>query len=246
MKRTIGSLIIIVSIMLLSGCTAKTPYYPPIKYTEKVTVPALNTLSKVEIGENLYEKLGNVMYKIKVNSNDLKNIHTNDNNETSFHSILNAIANGPNYNEQTKQKENEVFEYGSLRNWDNKDTLCLTDRYCLIDLNNTNKLTHISKFPNKDFLKLNNPIDYIKIPQLDTFTNSSYKNIVLYQGKIGNILKISFREFYNDLARPAFTQNIEYELDEKGEVIIGFKGLRIKVLEATNLNITYKVIKDYK
>jgi len=47
------------------------------------------------------------------------------------------------------------------------------------------------------------------------------------------------------IIRDAFTQNIEYELDENGKAMIGFKGLRIEVLKATNMDITYKVVKDY-
>jgi hypothetical protein len=34
-------------------------------------------------------------------------------------------------------------------------------------------------------------------------------------------------------------------LNNDGSTVIGFKGLRIEVLKATNMDITYKVIKDY-
>jgi hypothetical protein len=40
-------------------------------------------------------------------------------------------------------------------------------------------------------------------------------------------------------------KNIQYELDENGQAEIGFRGLRIKVLKATNFDITYKVLKDF-
>ena len=77
------------------------------------------------------------------------------------------------------------------------------------------------------------------------YDRDSFKYEALYQGKIGNKIKISFREFIDDMVRPSFTQDIDYELEKDGTAIIGFKGLRIQVLQATNLNITYKVIKDY-
>lgn len=48
------------------------------------------------------------------------------------------------------------------------------------------------------------------------------------------------------MLRPAFTQDIEYELNKNNTTIIGFKGLRIEVIKATNLDITYKIIQDYK
>ena len=47
------------------------------------------------------------------------------------------------------------------------------------------------------------------------------------------------------MIRDAYTQNIEYELDANGQAMIGFKGLRIKVLNATNLNIEYQVTRDF-
>jgi hypothetical protein len=47
------------------------------------------------------------------------------------------------------------------------------------------------------------------------------------------------------MARPSFTQDIDYELNKDGSTIIGFKGLRIEVIKATNIDITYKVVKDY-
>ena len=47
------------------------------------------------------------------------------------------------------------------------------------------------------------------------------------------------------MIRPAFEQIIDYELAQEGTTTIGFKGLRIEVLKATNMDITYKVLKDY-
>jgi len=48
------------------------------------------------------------------------------------------------------------------------------------------------------------------------------------------------------MSRPSFTQDIDYELNKNGNTIIGFKGLRIEILKATNIDITYRVIQDYK
>jgi len=62
---------------------------------------------------------------------------------------------------------------------------------------------------------------------------------VLYQGMSKGEVKISYREFSNGLARPAFTQEISYELEPNGTGIIGFKGLRIKVLKATGHSLDY-------
>ena len=65
----------------------------------------------------------------------------------------------------------------------------------------------------------------------------------LYAGRVGDALKFIYREYKNNYARPAFTQEVQYDLSQSDE--IGFKNLRLKVLEATNTNITYKVIQNF-
>lgn len=45
----------------------------------------------------------------------------------------------------------------------------------------------------------------------------------------------------NDMARPAFYQDLSYDLIESK--IIGFKGTQIEIIEATNSEIKYMVVK---
>ena len=45
------------------------------------------------------------------------------------------------------------------------------------------------------------------------------------------------------MARGAFTQEVQYDLNESN--IIGFKGARLEVIEATNRNITYRLIENF-
>jgi hypothetical protein len=71
----------------------------------------------------------------------------------------------------------------------------------------------------------------------------SYSVDVLYQGLSKGEVKISYREFKGGLARPAFTQDVSYELDADGTGLIAFRGLRIQVIKATREGITYIVQK---
>lgn len=70
--------------------------------------------------------------------------------------------------------------------------------------------------------------------------STCFKKEFIYNGKSGNTLKFIYREYINDMARPAFTQDLQYDLNDGN--MIGFKGLRIEVVKATNTNIDYKVI----
>jgi len=63
----------------------------------------------------------------------------------------------------------------------------------------------------------------------------------IYNGRTGDTLKFTYREFTaSGYARDAFTQDVQYDLKEGS--VIGFKGARLEVLEATNRQITYKVL----
>jgi hypothetical protein len=65
---------------------------------------------------------------------------------------------------------------------------------------------------------------------------------LLYSGKSANTIKVSYREFRGGYAAPAFSQNLEYDLNESST--INFQRFTLQVLSATNQTITYKVLKD--
>lgn len=65
----------------------------------------------------------------------------------------------------------------------------------------------------------------------------------IYNGKVNNAIKFTYREYINDYARPAFTQDLQYDLNESK--IIGFRGLRIEIIEASNSKIKYKALSSF-
>lgn len=67
----------------------------------------------------------------------------------------------------------------------------------------------------------------------------SFKKELIYQGKSGNTIRLLYREFRDDMARPAFYQDLTYDMTETN--IIGFRGTTIEVIEATNLYIKFVV-----
>lgn len=72
-------------------------------------------------------------------------------------------------------------------------------------------------------------------------TADSFKRELVYSGVSQNTISILYREFLNDMARPAFSQELKYDLSQ-GRTI-GYKGARFEVIKADNLGITYKVLK---
>ena len=71
----------------------------------------------------------------------------------------------------------------------------------------------------------------------------SFKQEFIYNGRYEDNLKFVYREFSEDLARPAFSQEVQYDLSE--DSMVGFKNLLLEVVEATNTKIRYKVIQTF-
>lgn len=64
---------------------------------------------------------------------------------------------------------------------------------------------------------------------------------LLYSGGAKNAISVQYREFVNDMARPAFSQELNFDLAMGKE--IGFRGARIQVNGISNTGITYVVLK---
>jgi hypothetical protein len=81
------------------------------------------------------------------------------------------------------------------------------------------------------------PADYIDVSQ------PFFRQELIFNGRVNTSLKFMYREFSGSYMRAPFTQEIQYDLSEGN--VIGFKGLRLEVLESTNRNITYRVLKMF-
>ena len=74
-------------------------------------------------------------------------------------------------------------------------------------------------------------------------TADSSQQMLIYNGKFGTRIRVGYREFSADMARQAFSNDVEYDLSESRT--IGYKGALIEVLEATNEYIRYKLLKNF-
>lgn len=114
---------------------------------------------------------------------------------------------------------------------------------CLVDVDKDSAFD-VSMFTTREkYFPLSNKVPYevINTEELDEDVKGALLIDLLYQGSARGVIRLSYREFRDSLARPAFTQDLSYELDADGTATIGFKGMRIKILRATNQNISYIV-----
>jgi len=83
--------------------------------------------------------------------------------------------------------------------------------------------------------------EFMKDIQIDTthgFTNFE----ILFNGVTKDSISLLYREYTSEnMARPAFYQNLTYPIDTE---VIRFKNIKIKVNEISNERITYTVLED--
>jgi hypothetical protein len=71
--------------------------------------------------------------------------------------------------------------------------------------------------------------------------DGGYKKELLYQGIDGNTLRITYREYIDNISRPAFSQELTFPIIS-GKSTIVFRGLTVSVDEISSTSITYKVV----
>ena len=90
---------------------------------------------------------------------------------------------------------------------------------------------------------ISEPLDtIIKMNPKKVHIKGRYSKELLYNGKTKDAIKLQYREYTNDMARPAFYQELSYDLNESK--MIGFQGMEIEIVEATNMGVSYIVRKN--
>lgn len=80
----------------------------------------------------------------------------------------------------------------------------------------------------------------VSIKSTSTPDASFLRRELLYTGRNGGHLTILYREYINDTARPAFSQQLQYDISN--DPVIGYQGAHFRVIEANNTSITYEVL----
>jgi hypothetical protein len=76
-------------------------------------------------------------------------------------------------------------------------------------------------------------------------TPDSFRMQLLNQGVDGRTLRLSYREFTNNFARPAFQQDLTYNIVPSGPTAVSFRGLQLTILSADNSGMQYRVDRQF-
>ena len=112
---------------------------------------------------------------------------------------------------------------------------------CLIDDDGDGTLDRHSRDEITLFRKVKEPVPYTLVP-ISIAQPDSLKRTILYQGATADSLRFSYREFKDDMARPAFTEELSIPR-EPFPAMIMVKNLQIEVLSVSGMGLRYRVVK---
>lgn len=84
------------------------------------------------------------------------------------------------------------------------------------------------------------PFRYSEGVSLDA--SKGFRRELLYEGISGNVVRLAFREYIDNFARPAYQQDLTYTLEARGPTEVAFRGAKIRIHSASNQAISYEVL----
>lgn len=228
MFRIIVTSLSFVGIVLLTGCAA-----PKVNYqaeTKNISEPPLNSVNEKQVGDEL-------LRQGKYREHDA--ILVNSIIKISF-----AYTIHPGYFlKMGEDKENEYYRIGGAGEDSGfVEKISIADPYQSLMVRKADNKICIVTVLNVSGCDDSNAVSFDKLKK-PIISQDAFQRTLIYSGKVGNKINIGYREFSGNLARPAFSNNVEYDLSESKN--IGYKGALLEIVEATNRAIKYKVISNF-
>jgi hypothetical protein len=206
----------------LDTTTAMAEGWPPVEKKITIHTPSIGEQVEVPAGSNIYS---NKILKSMMGAELLSEL----NFRRLFKIIVKqgVVLEPDTSNKSAKYCTREVTAFNMI---------------CLYDSNSDNIfdewLNDSGFFPSK----LKEPIPYRLVKIAKEQDSDRFNYVILYQGATADTIKFSYREFSNDLARPAFTEEINIPR-EPFPAMIRIKNLQIEVLNISGLGMKYKIVK---
>lgn len=219
----------ILSISILSfgliGCAAPTYNYQATP--KQVSKPPIGSVNTAYVGDKMLEQ-GMLVER------DVLNISANT--KINFAYSLSA-----GYYQKVGQ-DNKGSYYSpnnNISNGGNVQKMAMADPFKAVMLGLDGKLCVITVFNAKNCTDQHSA----SRTSIGVATDNSFQQTLIYSGKVGNKINIGYREFSSNMARPAFNNDVEYDLSESRQ--IGYKGALLDIIDANNQSITFKVLRNF-
>lgn len=90
-------------------------------------------------------------------------------------------------------------------------------------------------------LRLKEPVRYQIKDAVAPSSNGNFKQVVSYLGVSGDTLRLSYREFLNDMARPAFTEELTFPITKTYPQGVAFKDVKMTILGIDGMGLRYRL-----
>jgi hypothetical protein len=90
-------------------------------------------------------------------------------------------------------------------------------------------------------LRLKEPVRYQIKDAVAPSSNGNFKQVVSYLGVSGDTLRLSYREFLNDMARPAFTEELTFPITKTYPQGVAFKDVKMTILGINGMGLRYRL-----
>lgn len=228
-------------ILLMQGC-AVTPSenlkraYVPTYYSVSVTdYPIVGEIKTVEVGESLISK----DKQTTIPSVDIEQTMEHEAENLGKKFKLSLLPG--RYVEKGKDSLGKFYEgkLGSLT--ENGKVLKIAAGIYVLDSDPVKTEIYVGTDDLRPLTYLANGIPFIKSIQ-HRRDELSFRKELVYTGVAQNVVSILYREFKDDTARPAFSQDLKYDLAESK--VVGYRGARFEIIKATNQGLIYKTLKQ--
>jgi len=224
---------VLLVILLLAVSACATPKYNYQPETTLISAPPLNAVATAYVGEEMVSQ-GNISQREgivfetpqKISGYSFSNgflPKTGEDEKSEFFTFIAASTKVPTTDGHATMSKN-----------------FLVDPLESVELiKESNKLCAVTIF----HLKACRAGIPFKRETVKNLNKDSFQQTLLYSGRVGDKINVSYREYSGDTARPAFNNQVEYDLSESKQ--IAYRGALITILEADNQKIQYIVDRNF-
>lgn len=112
---------------------------------------------------------------------------------------------------------------------------------CFLDDDGDGRFDRQSKDEITVALKMKVPAAYTKQP-VSVVGNDSFRYTILYQGATSDTVRFSYREFKDNMARPAFTEELTIPREPFPQMAM-LKNVQVEILGLTGMGLKYRIVK---
>lgn len=223
--KNYGKFLIISAILALAGCASPTYNYAP--KTADLSFPEVGAIAVARVGDKMLSQ-GKYVESEAITVSEQEQIGL-------------AYTVQPGYFlMQGKDSKAKYYKFTTGNGAGQIVKSALADMPKAIMVENSDKefciITWIDSYICDDEVKF-------KEDKVEVVTPDSFQQTLIYNGKVDDKINVGYREFNSNMARDSFRNEVEYDLSESS--IIGYRGARLEIIEATNQNIKYRVISNF-